>query len=162
VIRLAEDKDAQDMLTLFSKLDSETEFMLFEPGERKTTLGEQKRNVSYFLEDESKAMIVAEDKGIVGFSVLIGGNLARNSHVVSLVMGIEKSSWGKGVGSKLLDFTITLANEMQFSRIELTVHTTNNAAINLYKKFGFKIEGERSSSIKLGGILVNEYYMAKV
>lgn len=48
------------------------------------------------------------------------------------------------------------------SRIELTVRTDNVAALALYRKFGFAIEGVRTGSLEIGGRLFDEYYMARV
>ncbi len=50
---------------------------------------------------------------------------------------------GLGVGRALLKTVIDLAdNWLNLKRIELTVYVDNERAINLYKKFGFEIEGE--------------------
>lgn len=41
-IRTIRENDAEDFLFLLKKLDEETAFMLFEPGERLTTVEEQR------------------------------------------------------------------------------------------------------------------------
>ena len=154
--------DAQEMLKLFECLDSESEFMLYEKNERKTTLEQQKEILSHFVNDKEKLMVVAKDNKIIGFCALVGGVQNRVKHVASLVMGVQKSHWGKGVGSALISLAIEKASQIGITRFELTVHVSNEPAIVLYKKFGFVIEGEKNSSIKLNGVLVNEYSMAKV
>ena len=48
----------------------------------------------------------------------------------------------RGVGSALLHAAIDLAdNWIGYTRLELTVFTDNAAAVALYRKFGFEIEG---------------------
>jgi ribosomal protein S18 acetylase RimI-like enzyme len=161
-IREAHLSDAEELLKLFQCLDSDTEFMLFESDERATSVDEQVDILSGFSNDISRAMMVAFANGIAGFCVLINGRQRRTKHVASLVIGVKKSQWGENIASKIMEFAITKSNANGTKRIELTVHKSNEATINLYKKHGFKIEGERVSSINLKGKLVNEYYMARV
>jgi putative acetyltransferase len=47
-------------------------------------------------------------------------------------------------------------------RIELEVWTDNTAAIHLYEKFGFEIEGTGRQFARRAGELVDAYYMARV
>ncbi|WP_277674608.1 GNAT family N-acetyltransferase, partial [Piscibacillus halophilus] len=54
------------------------------------------------------------------------------------------------------------AIKVQLHRLELTVIVENKAAVNLYKKMGFEIEGVKKDSLKLGERYVDEYYMAKL
>lgn len=51
----------------------------------------------------------------------------------------------KGVASELLKATFTLALDNGLSFVSLEVRESNNAAISLYEKFGFKIEGRRKN-----------------
>ena len=48
------------------------------------------------------------------------------------------------------------------TRLELTVVCTNKAALALYKKMGFKIEGIKENSMIVDGSYIDEYYMGKV
>ena len=45
---------------------------------------------------------------------------------------------GSGVGSKLLSFLVDLAKKYNAINITLEVRVSNNIAIHLYKKFGFR------------------------
>ena len=47
-------------------------------------------------------------------------------------------------------------------RLELTVMAHNVAAVALYKKAGFAVEGTRRHSMLVAGSYVNEHYMAKL
>ncbi|EPJ45230.1 MAG: hypothetical protein OFPII_29170 [Osedax symbiont Rs1] len=162
-IRLVEITDAAALLVLFAKLDTETEFMLYEPGERKTTLAEQEKILTGFKQTSNKVMLIAEKADqVVGFCLIVGHCQARVSHVGSLVIGIVQQCTASGLGSQLMALVLTRASEMNILRIELNVSTNNYAAIALYKKFAFKIEGEKIAAINLNGILVNEYSMARV
>ena len=52
---------------------------------------------------------------------------------------ISKELRNKGVGKKLLKYSIDLFFIEGLSRIELTVDPENEAAVSLYKKIGFKV-----------------------
>ena len=162
-IREAVESDAAALLRLFNQLDSESNFMLFEPGERQTTEPEQQAIIAAFAQSERRFMCVAETAGnIIGFCVLVGNQQRRNAHTASLVIGVAKSHWRQGTGAKLLETVIGKADTAGIERIELTVRTDNRAALALYQKFGFVIEGERIGSLNIGGNRVNEFYMARV
>lgn len=47
-------------------------------------------------------------------------------------------------------------------RLELTVVTENRAAVALYKKDGFLIEGVKKHSLMIDGKAFDEYYMVKI
>ena len=48
------------------------------------------------------------------------------------------------------------------TQFELDVWVKNKIAINLYKKMGFIIEGERKNSYLIDGEFNNDYIMAKI
>lgn len=87
----------------------------------------------------------------------------RRRHVASFGMGIKDNVQGKGVGSALLATAIDLAdNWLNLKRIEITVYVDNERAINLYKKFGFELEGESKAYAFRNGEYVNVYHMARI
>lgn len=135
--------------------------MLFEPGERGTSLAEQRSIMNQFAEDSSKIMLVAEDEGICGFCVLSGGQHKRVAHSASLVLGVLRPHWGQGIGSQLLTHAISAAKKAGFSRLELSVNENNLAAIKLYEKFGFVKEGVRNKALYINNRMVNQFYMAR-
>jgi RimJ/RimL family protein N-acetyltransferase len=54
------------------------------------------------------------------------------------------------------------SREAGLRRVELTVHTTNVRAVNLYLRSGFQVEGVRRSSLLVSGKYVDEYLMSVV
>ena len=78
-------------------------------------------------------------------------------------MGVHASFQGQGVGSKLVEAVLDLAdNWLNILRIEVEVYTDNTPAIALYKKFGFAIEGEARAFAFRDGAHVNAYHMSRV
>jgi putative acetyltransferase len=108
--------------------------------------------------------LVAEVEGaVVGQLGLETMQNPRRKHVAAIGMGVKDSHHGQGVGTKLLSSAIDLAeNWLNISRVELTVYVDNDRAIALYKKHGFKIEGELIDYAFRNGRYVNVYQMAKI
>ena len=87
----------------------------------------------------------------------------RQAHVVYLgSLGIDPDLKGRGYGSLLLEDIKEAVCWSGRSRIELTVDLDNEAALRLYKKAGFQIEGIIRNSYKLAatGQFYDEYLMA--
>ncbi|OED37839.1 GNAT family N-acetyltransferase [Chromatiales bacterium (ex Bugula neritina AB1)] len=106
------------------------------------------------------AQIDEEAVGHIGFSAIQN---PRRKHVGTFGMAVKQNHEGKGVGSALLGAALDLAdNWLNLRRVELTVYTDNEAAIALYKKFGFIVEGESEMFAFRDGEFVNSYYMARV
>lgn len=87
----------------------------------------------------------------------------RRAHAAAIGMAVHDAYQGKGVGSALLQAALDLAdNWLQFTRIELTVFTDNVAAVALYKKFGFVIEGTHKQYAFRNGEYTDSYSMARL
>ncbi len=106
------------------------------------------------------ALYQGEVIGNLGLEVCVN---PRRRHVASLGMGVKDNFAGKGVGSALLKTAVDLCdNWINIKRLELTVYTDNEQAINLYKKFGFQIEGESAAFAFRNGEYVAAYHMARI
>ena len=163
IIRTAEEKDAQALIDLFVRLDHETEFMLLEPAERNTDVEQQRQRIMSFRTDPAELMAVAEvENMLVGFIVAQAGKVNRNRHCAHLVIGVERTHWGKGLGTQLMDYMESWAVDHQLQRLELTVMEHNHAARSFYQKSGYQEEGIRRSAVKIKGSLCNEIYMSKL
>ncbi len=87
----------------------------------------------------------------------------RRRHAGSFGMGVMDDHQGQGVGSALLSALIELADQwLNLRRIELTVYTDNEAAVALYKKFGFVVEGECADFAFRNGRFISAYSMARI
>jgi L-phenylalanine/L-methionine N-acetyltransferase len=87
----------------------------------------------------------------------------RRRHVATFGMGVKASACRTGVGSALVSAAIdTCEKWMNVSRIELEVYTDNLAAIALYKKHGFVVEGTCKQYAFRDGQYVDAHLMARV
>ena len=87
----------------------------------------------------------------------------RRAHAAAIGMAVHDAYHGKGVGTALMKAALDLAdNWLQYARIELTVYTDNVAALALYKKFGFVIEGTHKQYAFRNGEYTDSYSMARL
>lgn len=113
---------------------------------------------------EGDYQLVAEVDGeIVGCLGLHTTIRPRIRHKADFGMNVRDDWQGKGVGSALMQALIDLADKwLNLTRLELTVYTDNEAAIALYKKFGFEIEGTHRKFAFRDGEFVDAYAMARI
>ena len=160
-IREAIPNDAGAFIKFLDQLDTETKFMLYEPGERRT----KEENFKKKIEESNKGslLLVAENEDkIVGFLSADRGHTNRIKHSAYIVIGILKDFRGMGIGKRFFEELDKWAIQNWVLRLELTVMKNNRNAIRLYEKMGFKIEGVKEKSCLVDGVFIDEYYMAKL
>ena len=81
---------------------------------------------------------------IVGLVNITADQRKRVRHIGDLFIVIGKKYWNNGLGSLLLEEVVDWAQASGIlRRLQLTVQTRNQAAVHLYQKNGFVIEGEQ-------------------
>ena len=109
--------------------------------------------------------LVAEvgDK-VVGSCSLTHNRRPRMMHSAMLGLMVHHDYWGQGVGSALMAALMNLAdNWLNLHRVQLDVLTDNAAAVHLYEKFGFEIEGTKRLNVFGGdGRFHDEHQMARL
>lgn len=163
IIREITRSDAEEYLNLIKVIDAGSKFLLFEEGERSTTLAEQEKRIKELEKiDNSTIFVVEKNNKMIGYLVAIGGQTKRNRHSAYIVIGIIKSYTGQGVGTRLFEGLEEWAINRNISRLELGLMDRNIPALLLYKKMGFGLEGVRKEAFYVNGSYVNEYMMAKI
>lgn len=137
-------------------------------GARENTLGLLSNTV---LENERRLqnntpndhVLVAETEGrVVGIIGLHVPPNPRLNHSALLGISIHPEFQGQGIGRRLMDAALDLAdNWLMLVRVELSVFTDNAGAIRLYESMGFEIEGLKRYAAKRHGRYDNEYLMAR-
>lgn len=108
------------------------------------------------------AYVEGLEKEIIGTLGINPFPQVRRRHAATLGMAIRDDWQGKGVGTKLVQAAVDLAdNWLNISRLELEVYHDNEPAIKLYKKFGFVIEGRFVKYAFRDGEFVDSYAMAR-
>ena len=107
--------------------------------------------------------IVAQvNEETVGMAYVVRGKIEKNSHIGFLGISILKKFRGIGIGTAMMNHLIEWSEKQEgLEKISLTVFSTNKAAINLYRKFGFKVEGVNKKQYKIEGKYIDEITMGK-
>jgi len=109
--------------------------------------------------------LAAELNGeVVGSAGLhpVGPSLRRR-HAMTLGISVAREAQRQGVGSALMAAMCDYADRwIGALRIELTVYTDNDAALALYRKFGFGIEGTHRGYAMRDGAYVDVFAMARL
>ncbi|MDB5857128.1 MAG: family acetyltransferase [Ramlibacter sp.] len=160
-VRLATEADAAALIELRRKLFSETSFMLWEPAEF-TQTAEQERARIARLNSQPNSLVLLAEQGTqaVGLLSAVGGERNRLRHAAALALGVARSHWGQGVATAMVREAVAWSARIGLKRLELTVHTSNLAAVSVYLRCGFQVEGVRRSSLFVEGAYVDEYLMS--
>lgn len=162
-IRHVCEQDDQMLADLILRIEKESNFMLYEGGERSLDARGINQKIKTVQSQENSTIIVAEDDSkLIGYVMAMGGLARRNRHSAYLVAGLLKDYRNKGIGTKMFQTLLSWAQKKGLHRLELTVIAHNDAAIALYKKMGFKVEGVKRDSLWISGKYVDEYYMARL
>jgi len=162
LIREIQIGDAENLLNLLKKLDAETTFLLYEKGERKRTIEQQRKDIQEQLEKGVLTFVLEDNKKLVGY---VFGNIFtanRKKHCMNLAIAVLQEYTGKGYGTKLMNTIEKYAINNGITRLELEVSKKNKVAISLYQKKGFEAEGVKRNAFLVNGKYEDELLMAKI
>jgi L-phenylalanine/L-methionine N-acetyltransferase len=110
------------------------------------------------------SLVATIDGDVVGnLGLHEAGKTPRRRHVGSIGMAVRDDRQGRGVGTALMRAGIELADGwLNYQRLELNAYTDNLAALALYRKFGFVIEGTFRAYAFRDGQYVDSYAMARL
>jgi putative acetyltransferase len=120
------------------------------------------------LDANSHQFVAVVDDGTGAEKVIGAAGLTvypnpRQRHSAGIGMMVHKDYQGRGVGKKLMETLLDMAdNWLMLVRVELGVYPDNERAINLYKKYGFEPEGLKRKSAVRCGRYVDELMMARI
>ena len=162
ILRSADPEDAPAFLEFQRTIAEETTHTMQEIG-RKIDVAQVTEAWRKRKDDPRDLYLNAWDGGR-----LIGQvHLSTNTHPWTLHVGhfgmmIAKSHWGGGLGSHFLRILDRFAARQGLSRIEAKVRTENTRGVELYRRHGYRIEGERVNAALIHGRFENEYFIAKL
>lgn len=115
-------------------------------------------------DNERRVALVALHQGtVIGSCSIEQFARIRRTHCGSIGMGVAVQWQGKGIGSRLLAAVLEVADSwMNLQRVELTVYADNDAAVGLYRKFGFEHEGLLRDYAVRDGRYVDTLAMARL
>jgi RimJ/RimL family protein N-acetyltransferase len=119
------------------------------------------RDFCRFNIEHAVPQYVALDDGVVvGWCDITPNRREGFRHCGELGMGVRRDHRRQGIGKRLMIQTIARAREIGLERVELQVFASNRAALALYEKQGFAIEGIKKRARKLDGAYDNVVCMA--
>jgi ribosomal protein S18 acetylase RimI-like enzyme len=110
-----------------------------------------------------RLVALSEKKGqtrVVGWCDIYPMEREGFTHRGGLGMGVHADFRRRGIGTRLINEAIGRAKDKGLERIELEVFATNAAAIGLYEKVGFAVEGVKKKARKLDGVYDDLIQMA--
>ncbi len=165
VLRSPKEEDVESTLEYLVISAGETEFILRYPEEcsKYTPEGEKKlfeqKNAS---PNEAMIMCVVDGK-VVGNCEISFFRGMKTRHRASIGIALISEFWNQGIGTKMFEEMIRLAETREeVTQLELEFVEGNARARHLYEKMGFRIAGVHPNAIRLkDGTLLNNYLMIK-
>ncbi len=152
LIRYPDSSDAQVMTDYINTLSDERTFIAYQ-GEHETLETEisfLNSKLEQILNKKSVMLLVFADNKLIGNSAIDLGKRTER-HIGTLGISIAKDYRGKGIGKILLDQIEKEAIETlpDLEIIFLTAFASNEKAVRMYEKAGYKVLGKFPNGIKL-------------
>jgi len=125
-------------------------------------LAETRRFVLANLRRNAPQYIALDGDAVVGWCDVVPRPRETLRHGGVLGMGVAPSHRGRGIGSALLQQTIAASTGRGITRIELVVRADNHAAINLYRRHRFYLEGRLREYLVVDGESHDALQMARL
>lgn len=101
------------------------------------------------IKKASPQFLALVDGKVVGWCDITQIDRPIHAHCGVLGMGILKEYRGQGIGKALMQTALEKAQSSGLTRVELTVRERNTHALDLYKKFGFCVEGIKRKGVRI-------------
>ena len=165
LIREAEPNDAAELVAFLNRVSLETDFTSLDGDGILLTSEEMEIFLNKQASSDNQITLLAflNDK-IAGIVNITADQRKRVRHIGDFFIVIGKKYWNNGLGSLLLEEVVEWAQASGIlRRLQLTVQTRNLAAVHLYQKHGFAIEGrqERGAYIEEGEF-IDVYLMGRL
>ncbi|MBU9714727.1 GNAT family N-acetyltransferase [Bacillus tamaricis] len=156
-LRPAEIEDAFDIITNVECIIQEGKYI---QKEKVRTVEEEKAFIEEMKVKDNMYAAVDVDGHVVGIARCIRGDLNMKRHTGLFRTWLSKEAQGKGLGNKIMDYTLEWGKIHQLHKICLTVFASNQIAKQLYEKYGFVVEGVQREQVLIGNNFDDEIFMA--
>jgi RimJ/RimL family protein N-acetyltransferase len=164
ILRSAKPADAEQVISLMREVASEPDsYMSFTPDEASVPVGFTAGLIQKYNDLDNLYLVGDHDGRIIAdLTCAIDPRWSLCSHVAVLGMEIQKKYRGQGLGTLMVEHAIEWARRREVVRLELEVFEENGAAIRLYTKFGFEIEGCKRAYVFQRGAYYNQLIMSRL
>ncbi|MCK4025388.1 GNAT family N-acetyltransferase [Streptococcus iners] len=161
----AEPADAVAFIDFMNQVARESDYLVMDESGFRFSPEEMERIFEAGIENPGELCLLAKvGSEVIGAISVKSSKQFRISHIGNIFIAIKKDYWGHGLGAILLEEVIEWAQEMEvLKRLELTVQVRNQAAVHLYQKMGFVIEGTQVRGARTDeGEWLDLYYMGRL
>ncbi len=125
---------------------------------------EKRRKFLADIPEGTYSLVACVDEQVIGqLNLNTYPNSPRRRHMGTIGMAVHDEWQGKGVGTRLMQAALELADRwLNLRRVQLEVFTDNQPAIRLYQKAGFEIEGTLRDFAFRDGEFVDVYVMGRL
>jgi phosphinothricin acetyltransferase len=105
------------------------------------------------IPDRFPAYVAVEGDEVIGYMTLTSYRPRREAlrYAVEISYFVEENSRGRGIGSSLLEYGLSVALELKYKFVVAILMGNNTVSINLLKKFGFSEWGRLPSIAEYDG-----------
>jgi RimJ/RimL family protein N-acetyltransferase len=106
--------------------------------------------------------LVAEIDGkVVGSSTLQIGTPSKRKHTAYIGSQLVSEFRGLGIGTAMMRVATDIARENGIEKLHLSAFSSNERAIDFYKKCGFEVEAVLKRQFIIDGKYIDEVYMVR-
>ena len=137
-VRPARPSDARAFLAFWSAIVAEERFVRSEVVDASARAHRRRFRAH---SDTEIHLVALEGDRLVGHVNVQRERHPATRHVGSLSIAVAAGSRGRGIGTRLMEQAVAWATRAGVEKLVLSVYPHNEAAISLYRKFGFVEEG---------------------
>ena len=154
-IRLANPTDHEAVWHIISNVITTGDTYVFAPDSSKAKM------LTYWFSLDKRTYVAEENSEILGTFYLKENQMDLGSHIVNAGYMVSENARGKGLGTIMAEFSMEESRRLGFRGMQYNlVVSTNQKAVNLWLKLGFKIIGEIPEAYKHSALgYVNGYIM---
>lgn len=164
VVRYSQEKDLIELLRFINELSKEKTFIRYQ-GEQETLDSEAKylnTRLEAIKNKKAVHLLVFHDNKLIAASDIHMMDKTEK-HVGGLAISVSKDYRGEGIGKLLMGLILKEAEKEipELKIVTLEVYSTNDIAIEMYKKFGFVEYGRLPNGITRRGKFEDAILMSK-
>ena len=160
IIREIVPNDAEKMLEYLKIIGGETPYLTFGEEGLPVTIEQEREIIKQMHDDKNMHFLCADKNGEIIASVNVRWIAKKRlRHSAEFGISVKKKYWRNGIGRLLLEEIIQICKENGIRKLNLKVIEGNERAMNLYKSFGFVIEGKITREHCIDGVFQDAYCM---
>ncbi|MEK7432925.1 MAG: GNAT family N-acetyltransferase [Cyanobacteriota bacterium] len=136
IIRKFKDSDLDSVWEIFQKVIKTGDTYVFYPDTPKKDLNK------HWLAPYMNTYVVEENGEILGTYIIKPNQIDLGSHIANASYMVNLDKQGRGIGKLMCEHSLNEAKNNGYKAMQFNiVVSTNDSAVNLWKKFGFNIIG---------------------